>query len=81
MTKKRTRRINITPDDLEVGGLLWLGNKFTLTFTEYRSKENIEVIIRLDFWWIEHIAENLHKVINYVAGKVDDARFTMRGDS
>ena len=81
MTKARVRRIYITPDELKVGGLLWLDNKLTFTFTEYRNKGDIEVVLYLDFWWIEHIAEHLHKVINYVASKVEDVRHTMRGDS
>lgn len=79
MAKKRTRRINITPDDLKVGGLRWLDNKFTFTFTQYRRQGDIEVVMHLDFWWIEYMAEHLHKVIKHAADKVHDAKCYMRG--
>ena len=60
-TTKRTRRVHITPDDLRVGGLRWVDNKFTFTFVEYRgAKGDLEVIIALDLWWSEYLAEHIH---------------------
>ncbi len=80
MTKKPVRRINVTPDDLKVGGLRWLDNKFTFSFIEYKAKGDIEIILHLDFWWIEYIAEHIHKVIKHAAKKVAEARTAMKGE-
>ena len=82
MAKGKTRRVHITPDDMKVGGLQWLDNKFTFTFTQWRHpKGNIEVVIHLDFWWIEYIVEHIHKVLNHAEEKVTDIRRAMKGDA
>lgn len=79
--RKTTRRTYITPDDLKVSGLHWLDNKFTFTFIEYRApKADIEVVISLDFWWLEYLATHIHTVINHAATKVDEVRKAMRGE-
>lgn len=78
--KLPTRRMNITPDDMKVGGLRWLDNKFTFTFHEWRcDKANLEVIIHLDFWFLEYIVEHILKVVNHAAEKIEGVRSAMRG--
>ena len=76
----KTRRMNITPDNMTVGGLRWLDNKFTFTLTQYRHPEaNLEVVIHLDFWWLEYIVEHIYTVLNHAESKVTDVRNAMRG--
>lgn len=49
---------------------------FTWTFNDY--KKNVSVRIKLERWWINHLAENLWDVINDEEKELDKLRGSMK---
>lgn len=67
------KTINIEPFNCKIQGIK--GGKFTLVFEDH----NKFIKINLENWWIEYIAEELHKVLDVNQKKIDSLRQAMQG--